>query len=85
MTSTVRPTTAAATGQAPRRLPTAAVVDLVAGVVLLALAVADPFGAPTWLRWTLAGVGDVLLILAAVGLVRARRSGARSRMAGARR
>jgi len=54
-------------------VPPLAIVDLVVAAVLLAVAVTNPLEAPAALRWALAGVGDLALVLAAVAVMRARR------------
>ncbi|MDX1620000.1 MAG: hypothetical protein R3320_03360 [Nitriliruptorales bacterium] len=50
-----------------------AAVDLAFAVAVLGLAVANPTGAETWARWTLAIVGDVTAVAGITKLVGLRR------------
>ncbi|MFA9446860.1 hypothetical protein [Egicoccus sp. AB-alg6-2] len=72
MSATTRSVT---TTNAFRNIPPLAVVDLVLGAALLVVAGLDPLHLPTWARWAVAGVGDLLLVIAAAAFVRAGRGG----------
>ena len=50
-----------------------ATVDLVVAAVLLGLAAANPTGAETWMRWTMALVGDLSIVAGVLKLAGQRR------------
>jgi hypothetical protein len=63
----------AAASTAPVALRRLAAVDVVFAVAVVAVALSDPTGAAPWLRWALAGLGDVVAVVAAVKLFCAQR------------
>ena len=59
---------ATATGPTPRRLRGLAGLDIVFAVAMLVLAALNPGGAEAGVRWVMAGLGDVVAVVAAVKL-----------------